>query len=259
MFIGLIKRLLSFKILKKYLPAVNIGDALKGDNVFCICCNENFITFLPFGLVKRANALCPRCGSLERHRLHWSFMVNKTNLLKRDVRLKILHVAPEIVFFDKFNSNPNFDYVPCAKFGVDYTDKYPSNTINVDITQIQFDDNSFDVIYCSHVLEHVPDDIKALREFYRVLKPGGWAMLQVPIDKSLAVTYEDLSIVDPAERETAFGQYDHVRVYGVDYIERLIKAGFLVDKNNYIGSFTQNEIFYNGFQNGEDIFICTKI
>ena len=246
------------KVLLLHKPAISISQALEGDNVHCVCCNKSFITFLPFGLIKRANAMCPNCGSLERHRLHWHFMVNRTNLLNSKKVLRILHVAPEAVFYNKFNDNPLFDYVPCAKFGDGYTDEYPAKTINVDITDIRFQENSFDVIYCSHVLEHVPNDLQAMKEFHRVLKPGGWAMLQVPLDKNRIKTYEDFSITDPKEREQAFGQYDHVRVYGMDYIERLKLAGFQVNQINYTSEFNGNEIFSNGFQKDEDIFICSK-
>lgn len=236
----------------------SLVNALKGDTVHCICCSGNFITFLPFGLVKRANALCPKCGSLERHRLHWHFMINRTSLLGSSTRLKLLHVAPEAIFYNQFNGNPKFDYVPCAKFGEGYIDEYPANTINVDITNIQFEDNSFDVIYSSHVLEHVPDDVAAMKEFHRILKPGGWAMLQVPLDSNLAETYEDFSIIDSIEREKAFGQYDHVRIYGRDYKNRLELAGFDVLQIAYTEEFNRDEIFKNGFQQGEDIFICKK-
>lgn len=253
-----LKKLINFRGGRQSTVLPDLGVALKGDNVHCICCSGSFITFLPFGLIKRANAFCPGCGSLERHRLDWHFMINKTNLLNSNSTLRILHVAPEAVFYNKFIDNPKFDYVPCAKFGEGYTDQYPDKTINVDITDIRFDDNSFDVIYCSHVLEHVPDDLKAMQEFYRILKPKGWAMLQVPLDKSRIKTYEDFSITDPKKREKAFGQYDHVRVYGIDYIERLKLAGFTVNQINYTKEFTENEIFHNGFQKGEDIFICTK-
>ena len=162
------------------------------------------------------------------------------------------------VFYNKFSDNPLFDYVPCAKFGDGYTDVYPAKTINVDITNIQFEENSFDVIYCSHVLEHVPNDLQAMKEFHRVLKPGGWAMLEVPLDKNRIKTYEDFSITDSKEREQAFGQYDHVRVYGMDYIERLKLAGFQVNQIDYTSEFNGNEIFTNGFQKDEDIFICSK-
>jgi SAM-dependent methyltransferase len=252
-----LKKLKEFIKRKIHYPTLNLTKALEGDNVYCCCCEKSFITFLPFGLIKRANALCPNCGSLERHRLHWHYMNYKTNLLSNIQRLKLLHIAPEIIFFNKFSMNKSIEYVPCDKFEQGYF--YPSGTLNVDITNIQFADNEFDVIYCSHVLEHVPDDIKAMKEFFRVLKPGGWAMLQVPLDINRISTYEDFSIVNPREREIAFGQKDHVRIYGKDYKYRLEQAGFRVQVENYINTFTENEIFKYGFMKNEDIYICYKI
>lgn len=247
------------KVTGLYKPTLSIAEALCGDNVHCVCCNKSFITFLPFGLVKRANALCPNCGSLERHRLHWHYMENKTTLFSGSAkRLKLLHVAPEVIFYNKFNTSDQLDYVPCDKFEEGYESSYPAKTINVDITDINFEDNTFDVIYCSHVLEHVIEDKKAMQELRRVLKPGGWAMLQVPLDSNRDKTFEDSLITDPQERGKAFGQRDHVRVYGNDYKNRLVEAGFSVTVDNYLQNFSEDEIFQNGFMKGEDIYICTK-
>ena len=227
--------------------------------VHCVCCNNDFDAFLPFGLIKRTNALCPNCGSLERHRLHWHYMENRTILFSENrEKLKLLHVAPELIFYNKFMGNSQIEYLPCDKFEKGYENVYPSNTVNVDITDIQFDDNEFDVIYCSHVLEHVIDDKKAMNELYRVLKPNGWAMLQVPIDNNRECTFEDFSIVVPQEREKYFGQKDHVRIYGKDYKKRLEDSGFTVRVENYIQNFTEEEVFKNGFMMGEEIYICTK-
>ena len=247
------------KIIRPQLqaPVMNLAEALAGDNVECICCGNRFITFLPFGLVKRANAQCPACGSLERHRLHWHYMVNQTNLLRNEAILKVLHVAPEEVLYNRFIGNPGIEYIPCAKMGEGYPDVYPAGTIDIDITDIHFGDHRFDVIYCSHVLEHIPDDHRAMQELLRILKPGGWALLQVPVDINRASTYEDFSITGAREREQAFGQSDHVRVYGRDYKQRLEKAGFRVKQERYTDQFSENEIFRYGFQKGEDIYVCT--
>jgi SAM-dependent methyltransferase len=234
------------------------ADVLKGSNVECPCCNNTFITFLPYGLIKRANALCPACGSLERHRLHWHFIYNHLNLGRQQTQIRLLHVAPEKVFYDKFKNLENIDYVPCAKFGEGYEDVYPAGTLNIDITDIAMPDNHFDAIYCSHVLEHIPDDKCAMKELFRVLKPGGWALLQVPLDKERQVTYEDFSITEPLEREKAFGQRDHVRVYGKDYKSRLEHAGFNVDVEPYLNRFSENDVFKYGFMKGEDIYLCSK-
>ncbi|MGN6343313.1 MAG: methyltransferase domain-containing protein [Ginsengibacter sp.] len=186
-------------------------------------------------------------------------MKNKTTLFSASTkRLKLLHVAPEAIFYNKFITTEQIDYVSCDKFEKGYENSYPPKTINVDITDIHFEANTFDVIYCSHVLEHVVEDKKAMREFRRILKPGRWAMLQVPLNRSRDKTYEDYSIIDPLEREKAFGQRDHVRIYGNDYKDRLMAAGFSVKVDSYLDNFTEEQIFQNGFMKGEDIYICTK-
>ena len=230
--------------------------ALRGSLVHCWCCGSNFVTFLPGGVQeKRANALCPRCGSLERHRLLWNYLKSKTNLFKNNIRL--LHVAPESLFYTIFSTYPTIEYVPCARFGEGYTDVYPAGTYDKDITDLKDADDTYDVILCSHVLEHIPDDGQAMRELRRVLKPDGWAVLQVPLDSSRATTYEDFSITDPKEREKAFGQHDHVRVYGNDYEDRLVRAGFQVKRDKGAYQYSSAELFKYGLI-PEDIFICTK-
>lgn len=244
----MIKRMIPSK-LKSYIKL----EALRGKNVECPYCCRTFITFLPFGIVLRANAQCPNCGSLERHRLIWLFLQNRMDFFNR--KLRLLHVAPEKLFFERFSKDENIDYVAADKFTKGYT--YPAGTINMDITAIDYPDNSFDVILCSHVLEHVPDDLLAMRELYRVLKPEGWAILQVPIDKSRPVTFEDFSVTDPAQREKVFGQSDHVRIYGADYKDRLQTAGFLVRVDNYFQQFTKQERFRYGIRE-EDIYLCKK-
>jgi SAM-dependent methyltransferase len=254
----ILRKLLRLKYLEKYLPVKPYINPYIGNNVHCNLCDGNFITFLPFGLIKRANAQCPGCGSLERHRLSWHYILNQTDLLTSNNVQRLMHVAPETVIYNKLFGNQKIDYVPCVKIGEDEVDEYPTGTIDVDITNVQFGDNSFDAIYCSHVLEHVPEDVKAMKEFFRILKPGGWAMLQVPIDKSRSETYEDFSITDPKEREKAFGQFNHVRLYGMDYIDRLKLAGFEVNPIPYAKSFTQGDIFRNGFDKEELLFICKK-
>ena len=171
---------------------------------------------------------------------------------------RVMHVAPESLLFRLLSQNEQIDYVPCAKFGEGYEDEYPPGTLDIDITNIAFDRDAFDVILCSHVLEHIPDDRKAMSELCRVLAPTGWAILQVPLDPSLEKTYEDPGITDPAEREKAFGQRDHVRVYGRDYEARLEKAGFNVQKIECSARFSDDKIFYYGLDKNESIFLCTK-
>ncbi len=245
-----------FAKMKHTLKKQMINYSLKGDNVHCFCCGHNFITFLPGGVKqKRPNAFCPACGSLERHRLVWRYLNTKTNLFEKST--KLLHVAPEPLFYKILSHHKNIEYVPCAKFGQGYEDKYPKGTQNIDITAIDLEDNTFDAILCSHVLEHIPDDQRAMQELYRVLKPNGWAILQVPLDATRDTTYEDFSITDPTEREKAFGQHDHVRVYGNDYEKRLINAGFQVKRDKFAYQFSSAELFKYGLV-PEDVFFCTK-
>ena len=190
----------------------------------CPCCGYSADAFLPFGIVKRPNAMCPQCRSLERHRLLWKFFQDETHLLT--ARLRVLHIAPEQRLQRELSQLVNLDYL-----SIDL--ESPLAMMRADMTLMPFKDDVFDVILCSHVLEHVPDDGQAMRELRRVLQPGGWALLQSPMDDRLATTFEDPSVTDPDERQRLFGQRDHVRVYGRDYADRLRAAGFDVEINDY--------------------------
>jgi SAM-dependent methyltransferase len=230
---------------------------LKGKNVECSICEQKYMTFLPFGVKhKRSNALCLNCFSLERHRLVWLFIKNKTTLLNSKSRVKLFHVAPESAFFKHFRKNKMIDYYPVDLFEEGYS--YPKGTINMDITAINYDNESFDVVICNHVLEHIPDDKKALSELYRILKKDGWAILLVPIEKDLEHTFEDPSITDSKGREEAYGQSDHVRQYGRDYASRLENSGFKVTINKFNDTFSREEKFRYGLPKDTDIYYCTK-
>jgi SAM-dependent methyltransferase len=197
-----------------------------GNNVECPVCGGKFRKMLPYGVWEvRENALCPKCLSLERHRMMWLFLQNKTDLFKTPK--KVLHVAPEQCFKGRFKKYKNLEYVTADLVS-------PIADVKMDVQDMPFADAEFDVVFCNHVLEHVPDDNKALTEIYRVLKPGGFAILFVPIDFKLEHTYEDLSITDPMEREKHFHQKDHLRLYGKDYPELVKKTGFVIDAPNYI-------------------------
>ncbi len=190
-----------------------------GNGRFCPVCSRSSRKFLAGGIVPRTDAQCARCGAFERHRLLWIYLSEHTDLFDRRSK-QMLHVAPEKCFEARFREMIGEGYLTA-----DLLD--PAVMVRMDITDIQYPDQSFDVIYCSHVLEHVPDDIKAMREFQRVLKSDGWAILQVPITSEK--TIEDPDIADPAQRLALFGQEDHVRRYGPDYVDRLREAGFKVD------------------------------
>jgi hypothetical protein len=214
----------------------------------CPICRSRLRHFLPYGVVPRPNARCPVCGALERHRLLWLFFTTQTNLMHPTPK-RMLHVAPERAFTTQLKRIPGLDYLTADLYN-------PRAMVKMDITDIQYPDASFDVIYCSHVLEHVPDDRKAMREFFRVLKPTGWAVLQVPITADH--TIEDPSVVEPEERERLFGQKDHVRRYGPDYTQRLEEAGFTVKciPASAVGDERQRREL--GILDDESIYYCTR-
>ncbi|TLF42669.1 class I SAM-dependent methyltransferase [Maribacter aurantiacus] len=181
---------------------------------------KTFRSFLPYGYENpRENVLSPSTLSLERHRLLWLFLKNDTNFFQDT--LKVLHFAPEQAFYKRFKKLKNLAYTT--------TDlNSPLADVKADICNLPFESNSFDVILCNHVLEHIPDDTKAINELFRVLKPGGWGVFQIPQDLSREITFEDHSITDKKERARIFGQYDHVRIYGRDFFEKLKSVGFRV-------------------------------
>jgi SAM-dependent methyltransferase len=218
-------------------------------NFFCPCCNGNFDEFLPFGVKQRPNARCPNCGSLERHRLLWLYFQNRTNLFSEN--LKVLHIAPEDIFQNAFKAMPNLDYISGDI-------KSSRAMVKMDITNIPYEANSFDVILCVHVLEHILDDRKAMRELFRVLKPNGWSILQVPIDLKRDKTFEDPSITMPEDRTRFFGQHDHVRVYGRDYRDRLEESGFLVTVDGYARDLGTDLIKKYSLKQHHEIYFCRK-
>ena len=222
---------------------------LRGKGRNCVVCGAQAKRFRSFGTPSRDEAQCWKCHSLERHRFIWHYLTVETNLLGPREQ-KFLHVAPESCLRSKLAAAVGSSYLTADLFaeGVDVT---------MDITDIQFPDQHFDAIYCSHVLEHVQDDHKALAEFFRVLKSGGWAMLLVPI--TAEITYEDPAIQTPEERLKAFGQEDHVRIYGPDYIDRLRNAGFEVAKISPVDILSKDAITRLGLgEQAGDIFHCRK-
>lgn len=220
-----------------------------GDRRYCPVCESRTHCFLPGGQCKvREEARCPVCGSLERHRLVWQFLERRTNLFDGAPK-RLLHIAPEKQFVKRFERLSNLDYVTGDLFD-------PTAMVRVDLTEMPFDDETFDAVYCSHVLEHVPNDAAAMSELYRVLAPGGWAVLQVPITGE--TTYEDWSIDTPEGRLAAFGQDDHVRVYGRDYAERLRTAGFEVRPVAPSEFLTVDEMETTRVDPMEDVYFCRK-
>ena len=211
---------------------------------------KSYRKFLPYGYVKqRDNALSPGTLSLERHRLLWLYLNNETNFFSKT--LKVLHIAPEQCFYNLFKNLKNINYTT-------FDLNSPLADIKGDICNLPFKENSFDFILCNHVLEHINDDKKAMKELYRVLNKNGTAILQVPINQKSSKTFEDSSIVDKKKRIEKFGQYDHIRLYGLDYFKKLESFGFKVDPLKYSKEFTESEIIKYGLLKDEIIPVCKK-
>jgi SAM-dependent methyltransferase len=246
-------------MLKKPIPLFlkNIYFAVfilffSGQTVECPICGIRLRRFKRIGHV-RATALgnlCPRCRSLERHRLLWLFLKNKTDLFDGGVKT-VLHFAPEPCFKGRFENLKNTRYIVS-----DFNSSDPGRKI--DITAIPLANQTIDVIICSHVLEHIPEDLKAMRECARVLKNSGWAILNVPVDYRKKNTYEDPAITSRKDRTKHFGQEDHVRIYGRDYAERLAKAGFKVSEVDYCDELGDDAVNKYGLLRVERIYLCRK-
>ena len=204
---------------------------------------------LPYGRINsRKNALSPNSMSLERHRLLWLFLKEKTNFFTDKIRF--LHIAPEYCFIKRFKKLENIDYTTGDLIS-------PWADVKMDIHNIPFEKNEFDVIMCNHVLEHVEDDIKCMSEFYRVMKPGGWGIFQVPIDWNNKKTLDD-KIDDPKERERLYWQDDHVRLYGTDYPQKLASVGFQVTEDDYVKTIDPKLVERYALPKDEIIYLCKK-
>ncbi len=255
----MIKKIISYslkRIPRKYLQLFShivlkaMSIFYRGSEVTCPVCKSEFRKFVPYGREARENALCPSCLALERHRLLWLFLMRETDFFS--ATRKMLHIAPEICFIKHFEELENLDYITADL-------ESPLAQVKMDIHKMPFEDNSFDVIFCNHVLEHVENDMLAMQEMKRVLKPGGWAILQIPIFTPWRPdTIEDPSITDPQERERLFGQDDHVRMYGQDYPRRIEKAGFTVEENDFVKRLEESEIRKYALPADEIIFRAIK-
>ena len=223
---------------------------LKGNTYLDPIDGKSFKMFLPYGYGnQRNNVLSPSTLSLERHRLLWLYLKNDTEFFSKN--LKVLHFAPEQAFYKRFRKMKNLEYVT--------TDlNSPLADVKADICKLPFKDNEFDVILCNHVLEHIPDDTKAMQELYRILKPGGFGVVQIPQDLSRAKTFEDNTITNKKERAKIFGQYDHVRIYGRDYFDKLRSIGFKVEEVDYTATLSKSDIIKYCLAKGEIIPVVFK-
>ena len=256
-----------------YVARPVLAFALKGTTFTDPIDGKSFKMFLPYGYgTQRNNVLSPSTLSLERHRLLWLYLNKETDFFQpelvsgssvtnikriklRDAEtnsaLKVLHFAPEQAFYKLFRNQKNLDYTTTDLFS-------PLADVKADICNLPFEDNQYDVILCNHVLEHIPDDTKAMQELYRVLKPGGMAILQIPQDLSRATTFADDTITDQKERAKIFGQYDHVRIYGRDYFEKLRSIGFKVIEEEYTAKIAPELVEKYCLAKGEIIPVCFK-
>ncbi len=220
-----------------------------GNKVECPVCGKHFRKFLPYGNKAGVNRLCPNCLSLERHRLMWIYLKEHSDFFTK--QSKVLHIAPEQPFYKKFRKADNLDYTTGDIVS-------PLADIHFDIMNIPLPADTYDWVICNHVLEHVENDIDAMKQILKILKPGGKAIMQVPINYSYIETHEDLTITDPKEREKVFGQYDHVRWHGLDYPDRIKKAGFKVEEFNVTNHLSNELIERYRLDKREVLYLALK-
>lgn len=227
-------------------PSSIRGALYRGKEFFCPVCQTNLRKFIP--LYRPYHRWCPVCKSLSRHRFVWHYF-NSEYFKSEDQDLKILHIAPENAIQELLEALPNAKYI-----SADLNEK--RGMVKMDVCDIHYPDESFDLIFCSHVLEHVKDDRVALAEFRRVLSSRGKLLLMVPI--MAEVTFEDPEIVEPAERERVFGQLDHVRAYGKDFSQIVTQVGFNVTTFQPSDFVNSAVIRVQGLDPEDRLFVCTK-
>lgn len=240
---------MNLKNIFKKIRSMLYGIIFSGDDRICPLCGHRYRKFGKGGVEKREDAQCMNCGSLERHRFLWLYLKEKLQIDLID-NLSILHFAPERYLEQKLRTISKF-YLTADLEG-------KSVDVKMDIAKIPFENNSFNLILCSHVLEHVDDDRKALKELLRILRLNGTALIIIPVERKN--TYEDPSIKDPEERQKVFGQKDHVRIYGEDFIERITEAGFSVNNYQSKDLFSEcDQIKYGIKIESDRLYVCKKI
>jgi len=242
-----------FLIKASYWVSPLFAIYLKGSRYTDPIDGKSFRKFLPYGYgIQRPNVLAPSSLSLERHRLLWLYLQRETTFFKpQSPKLKVLHMAPEQCFVKRFKKLKHLDIITADLYS-------PIVDVKADILDLPFETNQFDIVFCNHVLEHIVDDKKAMQELYRVLKPGGFGIFQIPQDYSRETTYEDASIITPEERAKHFEQYDHVRIYGSDYFNRLRAVGFRVEEVNYSEKLSEKEMDTYRLMQDEILPVCFK-
>lgn len=234
-------------LFKKIAPIV-----YKGNNVECPVCNRSYSKFLSYGssIAHRENVLCPGDLTLERHRLMWLYLKDHSDFFTSN-KLNVLHIAPEQCFHQRFKQQENLNYLTGDLVS-------PIADLHFDLHQIPLEENRFDVVFCNHVLEHVNDANQCMRELYRVMKPGGWGIMQVPQDFDREITFEDSSITSEEDRERYYWQKDHVRLFGKDYPNWLENAGFNVEVFEKEKFYSTSQIKRFRLQEKEILYIVHK-
>jgi len=229
------------------MPAATADQPARVTEVECPLCRSRFAAFAATG--RREGAVCPGCSSRERHRALWLFLQERPDLLAGTGSL--LHFAPEAHLGDRLAATPGLRYISA--------DIDPGRgDLPLDLTDLKLPDESFGAALCSHVLEHVPDDRRAMGELHRILKPGGWVIVMVPLDTGRAATYEDASITDDEGRLRAFRQADHVRLYAPDIAGRLRDAGFAVEEVPVAERVGPERARRHGLLPSDHVFLCRR-
>lgn len=231
----------------------------------CPICGSRFKSYLVTGTsalvwnelqavgAGKRRAICPHCGSSDRERLIYLYLRDTYLPPLKEKKIHCLHIAPEAHISEFLKAQPNIDYTAGDKRCAGYS--YPDYVQDIDIMEMHdIPDASFDLIICNHVLEHVSNDIIAMKELRRILKNDGIAILQVPLALKLATTIDDPTITSPEQRFEKYGQRDHVRLYGRDYSERLKEAGLVVKELNIARQYSQKY----GLNKHEHLFRCHK-
>lgn len=234
-----------------YLIFMVRGQFYKGTKYYCNCCGKTFRKFLMYGNVPRQNAACPYCNSTERIRLLLYYLENETSIFQEN--RKILHFAPERMIEKKIKKTNNKNYITA--------DINPANADQIiDITNIPFEENSFDFVICSHVLGHVHNEPKAIDEMYRVLKPRGTALILTLIDRNNQLTYENPLVKNAEEKLEHYTEPDLERLHGLDFKQRLQRGGIIIKGIDYSLYFDEEDKikFSLGNKDRELIFKCVK-
>ncbi|MDP9331998.1 MAG: methyltransferase domain-containing protein [Actinomycetota bacterium] len=235
------------QVVRTLARTVTVTARYGGRRYLCPCCQARFRRLLPYGVPPRPNRACPKCGALQRHRLLWLYLARELHILTASHR--VLHIAPERAIRRRLKSLPNLTYVT--------TDlNLPGAGVQAELGWLPFEDDCFDIVVCSHVLEHIEHDLQSMAEMFRVLAPGGQALIMVPLKTDLAETYEDPSITSPDERHQAFGHPEHVRYYGADVVDRLRQSGFEVEPVDYVDRMAPGEAEHIRASRGELIYVC---